>query len=54
MLRIWRRASRTRPLPANWRLLWTPSKHVGHVLGMLAAANRTEVVSPARELSLIP
>ena len=30
----------------------TVKKHVGHVLGKLGAANRTEAV--ARELSLIP
>ena len=29
-------------------------KHVSHVLGKLGAANRTEAVSRARELSLIP
>ena len=29
-------------------------KHVGHVLGKLSAANRTESVARARELSLIP
>ena len=29
-------------------------KHVGHVLGKLGAANRTEAVARARELSLIP
>jgi DNA-binding CsgD family transcriptional regulator len=29
-------------------------KHVGHVLGQLGAANRTEAVARARELSLIP
>ena len=29
-------------------------KHVSHVLGKLGAANRTEAVVRARELSLIP
>ena len=29
-------------------------RHVGHVLGKLSAANRTESVARARELSLIP
>ena len=29
-------------------------KHVGHVLGELGAANRTEAVARARELGLIP
>jgi DNA-binding CsgD family transcriptional regulator len=33
-------------------VLDTVKKHVGHVLGKLGAANRTEAV--ARELSLIP
>jgi LuxR family maltose regulon positive regulatory protein len=32
----------------------TIKKHVGHVLGKLGAANRTEAVARARELSLIP
>ena len=32
----------------------TVKKHVGHVLGKLGAANRTEAVAGARELSLIP
>ena len=32
----------------------TVKKHVGHVMGKLGAANRTEAVSRARELSLIP
>jgi LuxR family transcriptional regulator, maltose regulon positive regulatory protein len=32
----------------------TAKKHVGHVLGKLGAANRTEAVARARELSLIP
>jgi LuxR family transcriptional regulator, maltose regulon positive regulatory protein len=32
----------------------TVKKHVGHVLGKLGAANRTEAVARARELSLIP
>ena len=32
----------------------TVKKHVGHVLGKLGAANRTEAVTRARELSLIP
>ena len=32
----------------------TVKKHVGHVLGKLGAANRTEAVGRARELSLIP
>ncbi len=32
----------------------TVKKHVSHVLGKLGAANRTEAVSRARELSLIP
>ena len=32
----------------------TVKKHVGHVLAKLAAANRTEAVARARELSLIP
>ena len=32
----------------------TVKKHVGHVLGKLGAANRTEAVVRARELSLIP
>ena len=31
----------------------TVKKHVGHVLGKLGAANRTEAVARARELSLI-
>jgi LuxR family transcriptional regulator, maltose regulon positive regulatory protein len=30
------------------------SKHVGHVLGKLGAANRTEAVARARQLGLIP
>ena len=29
-------------------------KHVGHILGKLGAANRTEAVASSRELSLIP
>ncbi|MGH3176041.1 MAG: LuxR C-terminal-related transcriptional regulator, partial [Streptosporangiaceae bacterium] len=32
----------------------TVKKHVGHVLGKLGAANRTQAVSRARELNLIP
>ena len=32
----------------------TVKKHVSHVLGKLGAANRTEAVSRARELSLMP
>ena len=32
----------------------TVKKHVGHILGKLGAANRTEAVARARELSLIP
>ena len=32
----------------------TVKKHVGHVLGKLGAANRTEAAARARELSLIP
>jgi LuxR family maltose regulon positive regulatory protein len=32
----------------------TVKKHVAHVLGKLGAANRTEAVAQARELSLIP
>jgi LuxR family maltose regulon positive regulatory protein len=32
----------------------TAKKHVSHVLGKLGAANRTEAVTRARELSLIP
>ena len=32
----------------------TAKKHVGHVLGKLGAANRTEAVARARELRLIP
>ena len=32
----------------------TVKKHVGHVLGKLGAANRTEAIARARELSLIP
>lgn len=32
----------------------TVKKHVGHVLGKLGAANRTEAVTRARELGLIP
>ena len=32
----------------------TVKKHVGHVLCKLGAANRTEAVARARELSLIP
>ena len=32
----------------------TIKKHVGHVLGKLGAANRTEAVARARELNLIP
>jgi DNA-binding NarL/FixJ family response regulator len=32
----------------------TVKKRVGHVLGKLGAANRTEAVARARELSLIP
>ena len=32
----------------------TVKKHVSHLLGKLGAANRTEAVSRARELSLIP
>jgi LuxR family maltose regulon positive regulatory protein len=31
----------------------TVKKHVGHVLGKLGAASRTEAVARARELSLI-
>ena len=34
--------------------LHTVEKHLGHVLGELGAANRTEAVARARELSLIP
>ena len=32
----------------------TVKKHVGHLLGKLGAANRTEAVARARELGLIP
>jgi LuxR family maltose regulon positive regulatory protein len=32
----------------------TVKKHVSHLLGKLGAANRTEAVSRAPELSLIP
>ena len=32
----------------------TAKKHVGHVLGKLGAANRTEAVARARQLGLIP
>ena len=32
----------------------TVKKHVSHVLGKLGAANRTEAVARARELSMIP
>jgi LuxR family maltose regulon positive regulatory protein len=32
----------------------TVKKHVGHVMGKLGAANRTEAVARARELSLLP
>lgn len=32
----------------------TVKKHVGHVLGKLRAANRTETIARTRELSLIP
>jgi LuxR family maltose regulon positive regulatory protein len=32
----------------------TVKKHVGHVLGKLGAANRTEAVARARQLGLIP
>ena len=32
----------------------TVKKHVGHVLGKLGAANRTEAVARARELTLLP
>jgi LuxR family transcriptional regulator, maltose regulon positive regulatory protein len=32
----------------------TVNKHVGHVLGKLGAANRTEAVARARELNLLP
>ena len=32
----------------------TVKKHVSHVLGKLGATNRTEAVTRARELSLIP
>lgn len=32
----------------------TAKKHVSHVLGKLGAANRTQAVSRARELGLIP
>ena len=32
----------------------TVEKHVSHVLGMLGAANRTEAVTRARQLGLIP
>jgi LuxR family maltose regulon positive regulatory protein len=31
----------------------TVKKHVGHVLGKLGAANRTEAVARARELNLL-
>ena len=32
----------------------TVEKHVSHVLGKLGAANRTEAVTRARQLGLIP
>jgi LuxR family transcriptional regulator, maltose regulon positive regulatory protein len=32
----------------------TVKKHVGHLLGKLGAANRTEAVARARQLGLIP
>ena len=32
----------------------TVKKHVGHVLGKLGAASRSEAVARARELGLIP
>jgi LuxR family maltose regulon positive regulatory protein len=41
-------------LAADEALLDTVKKHVGHVLGKLGAANRTEAVARARELNLIP
>jgi LuxR family transcriptional regulator, maltose regulon positive regulatory protein len=34
--------------------LATVKKHVGHIVGKLAAANRTQAVARARELGLIP
>jgi LuxR family maltose regulon positive regulatory protein len=34
--------------------LHTVKKHVGHVLGKLGAGNRTEAVTRARQLGLIP
>ena len=39
---------------AGPRITDTVKKHVGHVLAKLGAANRTEAVARARELSLIP
>ena len=41
-------------LPSFVVTLDTVKKHVGHVLAKLGAANRTEAVARARELSLIP
>jgi DNA-binding CsgD family transcriptional regulator len=40
----------------SWRSLelGPVKKHVGHVLGKLGAANRTEAVARARQLRLIP
>ena len=32
----------------------TVKKHVSHILGKLGAANRTEAVTQARQLELIP
>ena len=52
----WRAAGRSNQAIAGELVvsLDTVKKHVGHVLGKLGAANRTEAVARARELSLIP
>jgi LuxR family transcriptional regulator, maltose regulon positive regulatory protein len=45
----------SRPQPGELVVtLDTVKKHVSHLLGKLGAANRTEAVTRARELSLIP
>ena len=55
VLRMLRRAGRTRPSPASLVVtVDTVKKHVSHVLSKLGAANRTEAVSRARRLDLIP
>jgi LuxR family maltose regulon positive regulatory protein len=56
--RCWRCWARARPNPRIAEelvvTLDTVEKHVSHLLGKLGAANRTEAVTRARQLGLLP